>query len=374
MKLLITMGQADMSLEHHIKPIIAVSEIEEIFIIRDKAGPALDKVTYIFPPKWSIKFPILKTILKFALLFRTAAREKPILIHGYLLFPYGIMSYLVGKLNGIKIGLSLIAGPVELFMPFGGSPIGKYAYKSTLPRISGINRILLYITQNMDFITTTGSFTQKFLISNKVSKHKIFIIPHIVDDRFMPLNAEKKYDVIYIGRLAKVKHVETFVRAIAKARVSLPYIRAAIVGDGPEKKYLRLLSKELGLDENLHFAGYQSDVWNWYNEAKISVLTSEREGFPYSVMESLSCGVPVITTNCGDVTDIVKNGYNGVIIEDYTQHQLLSEAIVKMLIDPKTLREYSERASYIKNINPTVTKRWIKVFSLLNNGHNPISQ
>lgn len=366
MKLLITMGLADRSLEHHIKPITAIKDIDEIFIIRDKAGPVLDKVKYISPPEWSLKFPILKTVLKFVLVVCIAVRNKPTLIHGFLLFPYGIMSYLAGKMTGAKIGLSLIAGPVELYMPLGGSPIGKYAYNNPLPRISGVNLILLYITKKMDVITTTGSFTKEFLIRNGVSEHKILIMPHMVDDRFRPSNAKKIYDAIYIGRLVKVKHLETFVRAIAKSRVSLPRICVAIVGNGPEENNLRLLSKELGLDENVYFTGYQCDVWNWYNRAKISVLTSEREGLPYSVVESLSSGVAVITTNCGDVTDIVKDGYNGVIIGDYTQYEILSEEIVKLLNDPEALSAYSDRAGIFRETVPNLTNNWRKFFCLLN--------
>ena len=118
----------------------------------------------------------------------------------------------------------------------------------------------------------------------------------------------------YIGRLAKVKHVETLIRAIARARIDLPGIRVVIVGTGPEETNLKLLSKELDLDKILDFVGYQSNVWDWFNKSKISVLTSEREGFPYAVIEALNCGLPIITSNCGDVCDLVKDGYNGIII------------------------------------------------------------
>jgi len=344
MKILITMGLADRSLEHHIRPIIAVEDIEKILIVRDRAGPTMDKVIYIIPPEWCIKSPILKTIFKFVLLLHISLRDKPEMIHGFLLFPYGVMSYLAGRLTRKRIGLSLIAGAVELYMSLEESPIGKYPYNRALPKISGVNQVLLHITKNMDAITTTGNFSKKFLIENGVPEHRIFVLPHVVDDRFKPTNSEKVYDVVYIGRLAKVKHVETLIRAIARARIDLPGIRVVIVGTGPEETNLKLLSKELDLDKILDFVGYQSNVWDWFNKSKISVLTSEREGFPYAVIEALNCGLPIITSNCGDVCDLVKDGYNGIIINDYYNYNEFARAIVKLLKNDELISKYSINA------------------------------
>jgi len=365
MRVLITMGLADRSVEHHIKPITAIKNVDKIIIVRDRTGPILDKVVYITPPEWSVKFPILKTIFKFALLLYAAVRYNPDIVHGFLLFPYGLMSYLAGRITGKNVGVSLIAGPVELYTPFGGSPIGKYPYNKPLPKISGLSNIMLYIIRNMEYITTTGSFTRNFLVENKVRKDKIFIMPHVVDDRFKPYNKEKIYDVIYVGRLAKVKHVEILIKAVDIVRRSLPDIRVAIVGDGPEMGDLQLLSKEVGLNKNICFIGYKSNVWDWYNYAKISVVCSEREGFPYSVVEALSCGVPVITTNCGDVTDIVRNGLNGIIVTDYTNYEILANEIINLLNDEEKLKNYSNNASKIKNelTQDLVSSMWESIFS-----------
>jgi glycosyltransferase involved in cell wall biosynthesis len=158
------------------------------------------------------------------------------------------------------------------------------------------------------------------------------------------MNAQKEYDVVYIGRLARVKHVETLIKAICIVKEHNPYIRAVIVGDGPEKDKLEKLSKKLNLVKNIDFAGYQTDVWDWYNKSKLSVLTSEREGFPYSVVESLSCGLPVITSKCGDVCDLIKDGYNGVLINDNWDYHSFAEAITKLLQNPQIISKYSTNA------------------------------
>lgn len=348
MKLLITMGLSDRLLEHYIHTITLLEKVSKIIIVRDKKGPKLDKVIYYTPPEWSLKFPILKTIWKFFILIFLSMKEKPIFINSYLLNPHGLVAFIAGKLTNTKIGVTLNAGPVD-FYTLERSPIGKYAYSKPLPKISGIGRILVAILKKFDIITVTGSFTKKILIEKGIRKNKIFIMPRVApnafDGRFRPIkNFPREYDVVYVGRLAPVKHVETLIKAISIIRKFNPNIKAAIVGDGPEKNNLEKLSKKLKLDENIIFTGYQAEIWNWHIKGKFSILTSEREGFPYSVVESLCCGVPVIASNCGDICDVIKGGYNGVIIEDYQDYKSFAEAITNLLQNPQIMTTYSVNA------------------------------
>lgn len=342
MKLLIIMKLADRSLKNHIYTLTLLKGIDEILIVRDTNGPEIEKVKYYCPPQWSLKFPILALFFKFLLMFFLSMRENTALIHAYLFFPHGILAFITGKLTRRKVGISLIAGPVELY-DFGGSPVGK-AYTKPLPKLSIKGKINLTILKRFDIVTATGNFTKKFLINKGIKEDKIFLLPHLVGDKFKPMNAQKEYDVVYIGRLALVKHVETLIKAICIVKEHNPYIRAVIVGDGPEKDKLEKLSKKLNLVKNIDFAGYQTDVWDWYNKSKLSVLTSEREGFPYSVVESLGCGVPVITSKCGDVCDVIKDGYNGVLINDNWDYHSFAEAITKLLQKPQIMTTYSVNA------------------------------
>ena len=347
MKLLITMGLSDRLLEHYIHTITLLEKVSKIIIVRDEKGPKLNKVIYHTPPEWSLKFPILKTFWKFFMLIFLSVKEKPFFINSYLLNPHGLIVFIAGKLTNTKIGVTLNAGPVD-FYTLEGSPIGKYAYSKSMPKISGIGRILLAILKKFDFITVTGTFTKRILIENGVPKNRIFIMPRAApnafDERFRPRDISQNFDIVYIGRLARVKHVETLIEAISMVKKDYPNIKVAIIGDGPEKNNLQELSKKMNVGENIIFTGYQTDIWDWYNKAKISVITSEREGFPYSVVESLSCGVPVIASNCGDICDVIKDCYNGVIIGDYHDYQSFAEAIINVLQNPQIITEYSNNA------------------------------
>lgn len=348
MKLLITMKLADRSLKQHIDPIVLLEEVEEVLLVRDKKGPNISKVKYYCPPNWATSFPILTLLFKFILMIYLSIKEKPLLVHGYLLFPHGILAFLTGKLTRKKVGISLIAGPVELYV-LGGSPINKYPYCRQLPKLTILAKILLGLINKCDIITVTGNYTKQFLRSYKVPEKKIFVLPHVVDKVFKPLNFKKEYDLIYIGRLAPVKHVDTLIRAIEVVKKSYPQIKLVIVGNGECRTELENLTKSLNLTNNIYFSGYKEDVWNWYNKGKFSVLTSEREGFPYSVVEALSCGLPIVTSKCGDITDVIKDNYNGTIVMDYQDFRSFAEAILLLLKNPKLIERYSTYA--LKSVN-----------------------
>lgn len=343
MKILITMKLADRSLKYHIYPLTLLKEVDKIMLVRDKKGPIIDKVEYYCPPNWILKLPILALFCKFLLLIFLSIKEKPAMIHAYLLFPHGILAFIAGKLTDKRCGISLIAGPMELYV-LGGSPIRKYSYNNPLPKLSILGKILVRILKSYDFITVTGTFTKKFLIYEGIDENKIFVLPHILDDRFKFINTTKVYDIVYIGRLTPVKHIDTLIKAVGIVKKYFPKVRVAIVGDGRCRTELEKLTKILDLTENINFAGHRSDIWNWYSKSKLSVLTSEREGFPYSVAESLSCGLPVIISNCGDVCDVIKDNYNGIIVDNYQDYHSFAQVIIKLLRNPQIITEHSVRA------------------------------
>jgi len=364
MKFLITMKLLDRSLWNHIFPITNLKDVENITLVRDRPGPDIDKVRYVTPSRYGITSTHLMVPIKLFQLIWSSLREKPSLIHSYLLFPHGYLAFIAGKLTGRKVGVSLIAGPVETYV-LGSDPIGKYAYCRPLPQSNFFNVLVLSILKRFDIITVTGTYTKNYLISKGIDESKLYILPHVVDERFRPLDIEKDYDVVFIGRLVPVKHVETLIRATAQIKRSLPSIRVAVVGDGKEKSKLVELSHSLGLTGQIDFVGYQTNTWGWYNRAKISVLTSEREGFPYTVIESLKCGVPTIVSDCGDVNDIVKDSFNGKVISDYNNYDAYADAIIDLLQNSDLINNYSKNClqTFDNSFSNPVESVWKEIVS-----------
>lgn len=334
--MLVIMKLPDRNMMNHIVPLSEVDEIKKIMVVRDTEGPPIDKVEYHCPPPWTLKFLPAAYFVKLMLLIRLALKEKPSLLLSFKLYPHGILAFLAGMISGVSTGVSLIGGPVEV-LDVGIPAIDTYAYTGGIPRMSITGMVFFPILRSFDIITVTGHYTRNFLVEYGIPPSKIVIVPHIVENSIQPRERDKIFDILTLARLETVKHIEILILAIHIVRESIPGIRVAIVGDGRHRKELEALTDKLGLGDHIMFAGFQPDVEQWFNQSKIFVLTSEREGFPYSVIEAMICGIPVIASNCGDISDVIINGHNGILINDYRDVDAFAESIIMLLRDPAAM-------------------------------------
>ncbi len=100
----------------------------------------------------------------------------------------------------------------------------------------------------------------------------------------------------------------------ALAQLQQPQIHLAVAGDGPLAQSLHDLSQQLGLANQIHFLGFRSDIPQLMFAARASILVSEQEGLPRSVMESLAMGLPVIGSRIRGTEDLLANG-GGCLVE-----------------------------------------------------------
>jgi glycosyltransferase involved in cell wall biosynthesis len=115
--------------------------------------------------------------------------------------------------------------------------------------------------------------------------------------------------------------------------------RLIIVGDGPDKKVLNMMIKNLGLSGKVFLVGpkSQKELAEYLIAADMFILNSGYEGFSHQILEAMTCGVPVITTAVGGNREIIHQGENGFMVR-YNDEFNIVEAI-KTLWNMKKLRE-----------------------------------
>jgi glycosyltransferase involved in cell wall biosynthesis len=341
MKIMVQVGNLGSSvIDHLISPIARAKNVERVLLFCHSSGPAIDKVEYHCPPKLLSRFALFAVIYEFMNLFCLALSNRSKYIAGYLLNPHGLIAFIVAKITRKPIIISLIAGPVELYS-IGGSPLG-VNYEKSVPRCG---RLFLKIMRHSDAVITTGSFTKDFLVRHGIQESKIYpMINPPNKSRFKLVEIPKIYDILSVGRLAPVKHYEVMARTISKVKEKYPNIKACIVGDGPCKPELIRLVNELGIKENVDFAGFQKEVQHYYNSARIFIHTSEREGFPNVVLEAMMCGLPCVVSNCGDIIDVASDGFNSLVIQKFNDYGGFARAIITLLEDDKLYRKLSQNA------------------------------
>ncbi len=174
------------------------------------------------------------------------------------------------------------------------------------------------IVRHSNAIIAISSSTEKSLITNYRAKN-VYKIPNGIKIDNYEYKTAIKYDIIYLGRLSSIKHVENLISAFGKIKVKFPNISLAIAGAGEQKEYLINLSKELRLTKNISFLGYidENDKYPLLRSSKIFVMPSEREGFSIATLEAMYCGVvPVIAKPEYDeifgASDFVINNESGL--------------------------------------------------------------
>ena len=155
---------------------------------------------------------------------------------------------------------------------------------------------------------------------------------------FSFLNLERKYDLVFAGRLAKNKGINLLLEAVKKLRADNSKLKAIIIGDGPLKSKIKRYIEKNNLQENIEFAGWlptANDVARIYNQSKIMIMPSFNEGGPRVTLEAMACKTAVITSKVGIMLDIIQDNKNGLFI-DWNQKDIIDK--IKSLLDNSELR------------------------------------
>lgn len=127
-------------------------------------------------------------------------------------------------------------------------------------------------------------------------------LPNGIDTvRFRPRDSrDASPGPLVIGTVATLR-AEKALGRLLRAVAPLDQTRVVIVGDGPERQKLEALAAELGLGARATFSGALADPAEAYAGFDIFALTSDTEQMPLSVLEAMACGLPVVSTDVGDV-------------------------------------------------------------------------
>jgi len=191
-------------------------------------------------------------------------------------------------------------------------------------------------------IISVSNHTTNKLKSNLKFKKKIYTIPNGNDfEKIQEIkSSRRKSDVIFAGRLLNNKNVDILIKSVQLIKEKIPKIKCLIIGDGPEKKNLEVLTQKLNLEKNIKFLGFlenHDDVYAIMKSSKVFVLPSTREGFGIVVIEANACGIPVITIDHKDnaARDLIEEGKNGFVCQ--LDENEIAKKIIRILKNNSSL-------------------------------------
>lgn len=170
------------------------------------------------------------------------------------------------------------------------------------------------------------------------------------------------YYIGYIGRLSEQKGVDVFIKAINRIVKSNSKIKGLIIGDGEERGNLEKLTNKLGAKENIHFLGYQNNVYYWLSQIEFVILPSRWEGLPLIPIETFASGKTIIVSDIPSNCEIVNDKYNGLIFEKDNVDDLVDK--IKSMVAQKDVLEKHAYDTYINNFSYSIFKeRYSSLYS-----------
>ena len=148
------------------------------------------------------------------------------------------------------------------------------------------------------------------------------IQPGVDISAFTPKPKKTKNQVLYIGRIERSsdwKGIPYLLEAIAELAPKQPSLQLTLVGDGDGVEYYRRQAAQLGIADQVVFAGQQhgADLHAALHNANVLVLpsTSESESFGIVLIEAMASGTPVIGSNIGGIPSVIDDGVSGLLVE-----------------------------------------------------------
>lgn len=167
------------------------------------------------------------------------------------------------------------------------------------------------------FIPLSKDIEHYLIKKIKIKKENIVQIYNGVDlSRFsQKTNHQNKEIVItFVGRLQPVKNVTLLVRAFhAILQEGIDQIRLWIVGEGPLKQSLMQLTQDLKISDKVDFLGDSHEVPALLAQSDIFVQPSLFEGISNTILEAMSCGLPILASDVGGNAELVRHNDNGYL-------------------------------------------------------------
>lgn len=169
---------------------------------------------------------------------------------------------------------------------------------------------------------------------------KAIVIPNVLDRTlFFPsdkLNESDAPQLIVTRNLEAIYDVATAIKAFAIVKQEYPKARLSIAGTGPEQNALSGLINELGLGKEVVFTGRLASfqMAELYQQADIMLNASTVDNTPNSIIESLACGTPVVTTNAGGIPKLVKHQHDALLV-NISDHQAMAEQALRLIKEPE---------------------------------------
>jgi L-malate glycosyltransferase len=203
-----------------------------------------------------------------------------------------------------------------------------------------------------DGVTAVSDFLREETLSKFKIENEIKVIYNFVDfDRFRKINKDHFKKAIapngeriltHTSNFRKVKRVEDVIRVFEKVHKTIPS-KLMLIGDGPERRQMEDLCRQIGLCDEIRFLGKQDAVEELLAISDLFFIPSQSESFGLAALEAMACEVPVISSNAGGLPEVNIHGQTG-FLSDVGDVDAMAKYAITILSDDNVLQTFRKNA------------------------------
>ncbi len=325
--------------------LFACSSIMESDLVKKHEIITIDSTQRNIPPP-KIPTRIYDSILRFYSLIKNLSTNK---IDILLIFTSDGLGFIE---KGLMVIISKIFSVRTILYPRSG--FIKNDVKNSFFRF-----FLKLVLRNTDLLMVQGNSWKLFFEKFSKKTTKILVQQNWIDNsKFSFPNRDfniNKLNILFMGWVDINKGIFDLVQVFSELilKDNLDNIKLTIAGNGKDFYAIKNKIQDIGIEKHVDMVGWvdNSSKIKLLKNSDIYVHPSYFEGFPNSLLESLSMGIPSVCTDVGSIPDIIKSGYNGFIFEPGDRNSL-KKYLIK-LINDKGLRKIfsSNSIKYVKMNN-----------------------
>ena len=314
------------------------------------------KLCYLADHVSSTKNFFWNKINRLITLRRLIHHQKPNVIVSFL-SEVNIAAVLATLGLGIPVVISERNYPPFLPLSFGMKKLREWSY----PRATAV---VLQTKKGLEWLSSEIPKSKGYIIPNPVAYPLPITEPKLIPDHF--IDNEKKL-LLAVGRLDKQKGFDYLIETFSRLEKRNPQWDLVILGEGPMRKNLELQIEKVKITHRVHLLGRAGNLSDWYNRSSLFVLSSRFEGFPNVLLEAMSHGLPVVSSDCDTgPSDIINHEVNGHLVPQENRLEAL-EPVLELLMNDHDLRaRLSNAATEVRHrfSLESITKQWNYILGL----------
>jgi len=247
-----------------------------------------------------------------------------------------LFSVLLCRYAGVPILVQTQHGHPELFSGWSGIKRRMLLAGERLTAKRAVNKVIAVSSEVTQYLATYLPADRFEVVRNGISLERV---------RCQLSSAEAKNrlglppDSLVVGtaaRLASVKRFDLFLGVAERLSRAMPEVRFVIAGKGSEENRIRSLIKQYHLENRVSMLGHRDDIPEILRAMDLMLMTSDREGIPMVVLESMALGVPIVARDAGGIKEVLDHGTTGILVKSADVEELAKSCL--MLLSDRTMR------------------------------------